>query len=562
MLDINDFDRAKQRLFKEINQIHTLPELKEYLLDLKFVCANERSLKLSKLLLRIINKTKKMENHCVLFELCWLYYLQTYFHTQKLEQTEELLREMRRIVENNDDKEKQAIIHLASSLLEKLKGNERLSYDEISKAMKLISTCQKNYPDTFHQILYTHSFFISLRDQNYSKAIKEIKECISYYFKSNNSLGLIKAIFLLLRFYTLSGEENKSDELLQWVFEHEKIQERIIDAHYSLLYGFVGTISAIVNKIENAIDYLSKAYTKILEKDLQIELMYDYTEIVRLLSRCYSYKGQFEHAYNLIVELISFMESDFVKENYYNLGIKRIYFSSYYTFLFIFVQLDLDISTLQDDKLKQVHEYITSLLTETEISKKLVLDATLDEEAMKILLESETEQSKEEVYLALHQLLTTHTSYDAPEKAVETIQIIREYAFDPLYADILLSKVYLAKGNYIEFKNIAKQIKENITSAKAPILKIWSKFFSILSKYLDELGNQNILKELKELEIECKKKNFRKMAEEIILYQRLISSTSTTKRFEDRFQQTAFMDVFNEQSKKMVIEYLDEQKTS
>lgn len=61
---------------------------------------------------------------------------------------------------------------------------------------------------------------------------------------------------------------------------------------------------------------------------------------------------------------------------------------------------------------------------------------------------------------------------------------------------------------------------------------------------------------MEKLEEYCRVNNFMKMEEEITLYRRLISSTRTINQFTNKIKQTAFMDIYDNQSKKVVIEYL------
>ena len=51
------------------------------------------------------------------------------------------------------------------------------------------------------------------------------------------------------------------------------------------------------------------------------------------------------------------------------------------------------------------------------------------------------------------------------------------------------------------------------------------------------------------------------MEEEIILYRRLISSIRTINQFTNKIKQTAFMDMYDKESKRMAIEYLESKKS-
>lgn len=542
------------------DKITSLSKLREYIERLEFVCANERSSQLAQLLEEIIEKIKPFNDNCSLFTVYWEFFIQTYYYVQKKEQTEYLIENMRTIAWQDEDNLQKALVYTAIALFSQFKGDYEDAIKYTLLAKQLVEPFKNKYQNTYYRILYTYThFFIWFKERDIPSAVENMEECFLYYHQSYNSLGMIKSISLLLRFYILLNQGAKIKKLLKWIFVEEQIQHNLIDTHFIWLYRTVGIIFTIQNKLDDALGHLTEAYKRIKRESLQHEVMYEYVEILRFLSRCYAYQGDFQQSHNLLVELAGFMETDFVKKNYFKSGIKLAYFSTCYTLLFIFVQLDLDISNVQDEKLRQIYEYTKSLISESHLSKDLLLDPYSDEEGTKSLLNDETDKSRKEVYITLHQLLITHKPYTATKKTADAINKIKNYTFDPLYADILLGKIHLAMGNFTKFKKTAEDVRKKTTDEKAPILQIWSDFFTLLSKYLEEPSNLKILEELKNLEIKCSQKNFRKMAEEIKLYQKLISSSRTIKKFEDRFQQTAFMDVFNEQSKKMVIEYLDEQ---
>jgi len=559
MLDIIEFQEAKKTIIKNKDSINSLSTLKEYVKSLFLVSRNERSSEISGIIAETIKKAEKFNEHNLLFSLYWEYYLQTYYYVTNMKETKEILQKMQQISDKNNIEEQQSIVKTADSLLNQLLGENDKSFQYIVEAFDIISSYKNKYKETYYSTLYTYTLFAWIRERNINEAIENMRECVAYYYTSNNTLGMIKAIIVLLRFLIFSNQQNEIDKLLSWIFEEENIHEQIIDSHYTLLNGFIGTASTILGKIDDAIDYFSDTYHRIKNHNLETELMYEYTEIIRLLSRCYAYQGQFQESYTLLIELINFIEDDYVKDNFFARGKKIIYISSYFTLLFIFIQLNIEISDIKDKKLKQMYDYIKALLEKTPLSESLLMETSIDEKHMKQLVSNELERSREEVIIALQQLLLTHHPHKVSETALKTIKdfTITDYTYDPLYVDILLGKIYLAKGNFEKFKQIAKSVRASVTDTKVPLIHIWNRFFKLLSKYLEEPNNKTIVKDLIELEKQCEENNFLKLADEVKMYYKLISSSRTIKSFEDRFKQTAFIDVLNEQSKTMVLAYLD-----
>lgn len=556
MLDIDEFKRKKQRLFETKDQINTQKDLQEYFSDFELVCLNERSSDLVELFPLLIDNAIKIGNENLLFSLYWLYFRQIYYFTQTAKQAETLIKQMREISEKSNDIEQEAIVIASESLYYQYKGKNEKSTILMSKALSFLNSNKELYPETYHNLLFAYTLS-SFQQQHYTKAINNMEMCLSYFYQSNNTLAMIKTIAHLMRFYTFLDLNDKYEELINWIFSDKKIQEKILDSHFIMLFTNAGKYSTIRNDIDEAIEYLSKAYERIKPKEIQLDTMYDYTDILRILSRCYAYQGHFEQAYNLLVELINFIESDFVKRNSLEKLVKIMYFSTYHTLLFIFVQLDMDISQLKNDKLRHVYNYTKSLLTKTKISENFLLNASLDEEELKELLKDEKNQSKYEVYHSLHQLLLTQVPHTTDDKTAETISLIKDFTYTPLFTEILLGKVHLAKGNYDEFSKIVNRIKKTEESAKIPILKIWIEFLILVEQYLENPTDNIAITKMIELEEFCRKKNFMKISEEIKLYHGLITSSKTIKNFKEKFKLASFMDVFSDQSKEIVMQYLE-----
>jgi hypothetical protein len=556
MLDIGEFHKIRKKVFVNKEKIHTLSDLQEYYLDLEIVCFNERSMELIDLLKYIIGIAEQQKDDGILFKLYWLFFSQTYYFMKEMKKTEEIFACMKEIASKSKDIEQLTIMLRAESLLCQIKGKHDQSLNSITQALEMISDFKEEFPETFFGTLYEYTIFTSFIDGNYTEVISNLTECLSFYHKrSSNSLGMVYVINLLQRFYLLSNQEEKVNELIHWVFQEEEIQSKIIDKHYISLNWYAGTIATKRYMLQEAIQYLHDAHSKIVKNDNKFESMYEYTDIVRLLSRCYALRGEFQKSFDLLIELLDFMETDSVKDNYFQKGIKWIYFSSYNTLLFIFAQLDLDSSILEDSKIKQIYDHIKTILDKAPLSKTLLLESSFDEKDLKLILETEKKGAEVEFNSLLHQLLTTQKPYDVTEDTVMKIQTIKEYAYEPLYFDVLLGKVYLAIGNQSEFLNIVMNMRNKNEEIKVPILQLWLEIFILLEEYISDSTDSKTVQKLVELEGKCRKNNLKKVAEEIQLYRVLISSTKTIEQSENRFSSSAFIDIFNEQSKKIVMEY-------
>ena len=79
----------------------------------------------------------------------------------------------------------------------------------------------------------------------------------------------------------------------------------------------------------------------------------------------------------------------------------------------------------------------------------------------------------------------------------------------------------------------------------------------LVEQYLENPTDNIAITKMIELEEFCRKKNFMKISEEIKLYHGLITSSKTIKNFKEKFKLASFMDVFSDQSKEIVMQYLE-----
>ena len=543
MLDIEEFHEKKKKLFKSKDRKHTLLELRDYVSDLEIVSANEQSSELADLIKKTIDVAKLEENELLLFRLYIMYFHQIYPLARNLEESKKLIRKMDKIASKSSNPELEAYVFIHKSVLLQLEDKNEESLSLANNAIKLIEPYEEKYSDVYYRILYTYSYFMWLNDNTFPEAENNFEKCIYYWYNTYHTLPMITAIFALLRVYNFSGNTEKFNDLLDWIFNKKSIQNRLIDSHFSLLFSFVGRVLTVRLELDAAIEYLAEAYKSIENSNSQQKMMYYYIESLVMLSRCYAYKGEFQKSYEFLIELFNFVESDYVKLNYQAWRLRRLYFSIYYTLLFIFAQLDMKISEIKDNKLKRIYDYVKVLLEKSRLPEELLVDTSLDEKEFEQLIKEKDEKS-DELYLSLQQQLLSLETYDLTEQTIEKVSLVRDHVYNPLYADIVIGRIHLAIGNFEEFNKIVLKIKNQKKNADTPILELWIKLFELLSKYIENPSDRNLITNFEELENYCKSNNFIIMAEEVNLYQKFILSSKTIDVFVNKFQQTAFMDIY------------------
>jgi hypothetical protein len=557
MLDIEEFQKARSRVLENRYTLDDLSTLESYIDDLELVCTNERSFKLAEILSDLIAKTESLVSPEILFKLLTLYAQQIYQYLQNLDESIKIIEKMELIAEQTQNPEHIAYTHFSKSIVNRIMGFIDDSNKSIHQSLDIMITEKKNYPDTYHTILFSYSVFSMVKEENLPEITRNIETCVDYWYSNQNTLSMVIGIHLLLRCYSLLGNEDKFNELIDWIFSEEKIQDRILDSHFTILYSYVGTIYGLNSKIPEAIKYLQEAYDRVKQTGSQEELMYEFVEIQKLLCRSYAFIGKYEESYEILINFLSYLESDFVAKNYIRYKIKTQYFSAYYTLLFIYVQLDVNISSIEDERLLRIHNYTKELIEQSEISRDLLFETTLDEQE-KIRMSEEKSIRPDELHMNLYQQLISLETYSANEKTIDNINIIRNYIFNPLYADIIIGKIHFSKSDFKNFNTIVEKLNAQVNKADTPFLQLWIKLFNLLNHFLDDPKDSEIITEVQNLEDYCRASKFFKMADEVNFYWKLLKSSLTLEAQSSRFQQTAFLDIYNKQSRKMALEILDQ----
>ena len=306
MLDTVEFHKKRKKLFNLSEDITDLPELQQILFDLEYVCANDRSRELAEIIQKLIIKTQNITTNQDKFKLHLLLFQQIYFYVEYSETANKTIEKLDELNKVKSTVEQEAFINVSKSLMNQFHSNIDLAIKFANKAFDIIKPHKDQFTDSYFRILYVYTLFNWTYNIKFPDAIQNIEACIQYWHGNYNTQPMILAIFQLLRIYSFQGNDKRIEKITNWVFEEEKIQFKLINTHYVLLYMFTGQIYTIRMKTKEAIEKLTEAYKKLSDSNLKFDMMYEYTELIRLLSRCYAYVGDFEQSYKLIMELLSF----------------------------------------------------------------------------------------------------------------------------------------------------------------------------------------------------------------------------------------------------------------
>ena len=102
MLDIEEFRRIRERVFKENKKFSNLAELRDYIQDLEIVTINERSETVTKLVKEVLIKNEEKADDILIFKLYWILFHQSFYFVKNLKQTGQLVLKMQEIVDTKN----------------------------------------------------------------------------------------------------------------------------------------------------------------------------------------------------------------------------------------------------------------------------------------------------------------------------------------------------------------------------------------------------------------------------------------------------------------------------
>ena len=109
MLDIEELQRKRKKIFDNRKNISSIVELKEYISDLEIVSANEKSDEIANLVEELISNIETIADRDSYFKLYLILFMQIYYFESKLHESEYLLKRMKIIADETKDIEKNVI---------------------------------------------------------------------------------------------------------------------------------------------------------------------------------------------------------------------------------------------------------------------------------------------------------------------------------------------------------------------------------------------------------------------------------------------------------------------
>jgi len=128
--------------------------------------------------------------------------------------------------------------------------------------------------------------------------------------------------------------------------------------------------------------------------------------------------------------------------------------------------------------------------------------------------------------------MSKHVQEIAKRAELSTLQIM-----------ILSLKKSLVEGDFSWFKEILEQFNEKKLRKEDVEAKIWRDLFNLLLKFIENPLDTTILEEIQKKQKELRSKNFHSISDKIDFYTKLISSKKISEELEDRFKETFFHDI-------------------
>ncbi|MHA1302537.1 MAG: hypothetical protein ACTSPI_02400 [Candidatus Heimdallarchaeaceae archaeon] len=556
MIDPDDYYKIKKYVIENYNKIKNETDIIDIIEKLQIIDYNERSIEITSIAEKFHDKVKERLDNESLFMLKNILFLQRWLYPNKLDLNEQLLKEMLNIALELKNKLLMAICNRNEALLLRLKGKTKQAFEKIKKAYS-ISKEYRNLPKDKEEYVifidFTYSYVIFNFDMHKEINFLElIDECIGYYYNSYKNRAYVSAITLKLFYYARTGQREQGNQLVRYL-EDEKIHLKLTLDQKRLFFYRVGKYFYLTYQLNKAEEYLELVYQLFKETGIRSEDSYIYIAIINFLARNSAFKGDLDKAIEFLKETYTFLQAnkeELVKRtyDYENLRI-------FSTFHFVLYHMNKDTKKFQEERFAQILEDITNIADNFFFQGEHLL--TIEAEQFDKLYYDRIETAEEILelfFLREHGLNYREKIKQLNEKISQKENTI-EYR---LYNRLQYCKLLLSLGVFKDFHSILNEVREDIEKTEIVFLKLLFELYDIIDFYLKdrEENKEKALNKLTTLEKSCNEKNMFKLTDEIEMYKTLISSKVLADKYEEQFKYVAYYNIYEEESKKAVLDFL------
>jgi len=480
-----------------IERIENNSDLNSVEKDLRFLASNKRTLQVSELIDKAIEKCKKLGNKKTLVLLYGHKILIIYNYRENIQLASDIIDEMLYVSEEIEFKEGMAWALSYKWYIEKFKGNKKASTQALVKAMSIIrnTKCNDEYIYNFVQYSYAMERWLEEHD---TSIIKILEECLDFYYNNGfyrsfaQSLGFLGIIHI--RYQNSKEILYMSKKIIANRTFFNSLQSDI----QGIIYYFIGLGYLLNANLSFAETYFSES-DRILKPQYKKTIYFsNYIILQSHIATVKALQGRLEESLIVTKEVEKLLEQDFFNKNLELNTKKQIFHTLNLNKFYVYSRFKEFNSKEMQDLIEEIYEGCKNLYSDFMLLSEFILNANLEYAKMKNLITSDNfslNRVKHIISFIIQKRDSKEESND--RKHLQRIEILNKRErnekttfIENALADLLIAQQLFLLKQYEEIYALLRKYEKQLHRIEVLELRVFMEAFIQVGAYKngDSLG--------------------------------------------------------------------------
>ncbi len=458
---------------KELEMVQSSEELRPVLVNLQVFTSNNRSSKKASALIRkAIEKNKMVDDKKSRVILYDLQIRQLYHQANHLQKINNLLFSMRSLTEEINYQEGLALFYQLTWHIEKFQDNKKKSSEAINKSMKILNNLseQDGYVYNFCRYSYAVERWLEKHD---STSADILEACAEYFFQNGFYRSIVQTLAILLVIYQRTQNSEKVLEISKGLLGNKGVYEKLPRDVQAYTHYVVGLGYTLQYSLANAETQFEKARKIFKENYKQTIYLSNYVLTLSKLSMVQALQGKMDQALQLIGQIESLIQDEFIIENL-EVTTKRQIKHSFNLIKFYVRTRKKDFNIEESsDLIKNLYSGTQANYSDAIMLSEFLLNAQLSYDQLLELQKKDNVSLKRIKHITSFMMEKTRTDVDL--KTFERLRnrivtlwkrrIPKDETFiEQSFVDLLLAQQYYDMGRFDEMNKLLKNYSDILDS--------------------------------------------------------------------------------------------------
>ncbi|NPD89161.1 MAG: hypothetical protein HGN29_10580 [Asgard group archaeon] len=437
--------------------------------NLRLLASNYRTLQVSELIDKTIEKCKFLDNKKILVDLYGHKILILYNFGDKIQTVSKLVDEMISISKKINYKEGLAWAYSYVWYIEKLKGNVESSIKALEKSNRILANIIHYDEYIYNFVKYSSAMEKWLKEHDASIS-ESLEVSANYFFNNGFHRSFAQTIGFLSIVFMRTQETKKGLRLLKNILSNRLIFENMPHDVKSIIYFFAGLVHLLDQNLYYSELFLTESYNYMKHTYKESIYFSNYIVMNSFLSTVTALQGRLEQALDIIKEVDDLLKQEFFDKNLDFGTKKQIYHTLNLNKFYVYSRLKNFDSEEMLDLIEKIFMGCKTLYSDFMLLSEFILNANLESGKMEELLSLENyslNRIKHIILFVLQKNIRKEESNDW--RYLQRIKILnnREKTkkttfIENVFADLLIAQQLFSLKRYEEIYSLLRKYETQL----------------------------------------------------------------------------------------------------